>query len=356
MWSQRAEGTIAELQMATRTFQAELRVAKSEASDKARAKEEAATLAGELATVARRIKVSSFEHQHALATAVQTERGNNERVRTESLALDGNRSIRKELDLVRLKADETTHSRDIPSSSRIPCPGGCDIARAAITKLQKTDDVMICLYERVKRLEAELQEAGTSPSSSRSSSSPMSSPGSSDSDERDESTSCATSTSSDGQHHKRGRSREQRPIHSRKSQPRLRAQASMEVPSFPQVAALHQYTQNLYEMACICGQDQKPDDVLAWLRAVEHPNAKRRQFRDPGPGFAMLDRKLAAALTPTVQNELKRTLQNLRAEGVNNNRLLWPRDVVRVVQEFRDVTESLSIVQHYGHREHYMAR
>lgn len=94
-------------------------------------------------TAAQRIKVSSSEHQQKLAMAVQTERGDNVRYRTElSLAFDKKRSMRKELDLARLKADETTKSRDTPSSTRIPCPRDCDIAKEAITNSSQM--AMLC--------------------------------------------------------------------------------------------------------------------------------------------------------------------------------------------------------------------
>lgn len=59
---QHAEGSIAELQLAMWTLEAKLGVAKSEASDRALAKEEAATLVRELATTAQRMKASPSEH------------------------------------------------------------------------------------------------------------------------------------------------------------------------------------------------------------------------------------------------------------------------------------------------------
>lgn len=42
---------------------------------------------------------------------------------------------------------------------------------------------------------------------------------------------------------------------------------------------------------------------------------KRGDLVDPGPGFVMLDRKLANARVTTFTGEVNRTCQHLRAKG-----------------------------------------
>lgn len=96
----------------------------------------------------------------------------------------------------------------------------------------------------------------------------------------------------------------------------------------PQAAALHGCKLDLYEKACICAQDNDPNEVLEWLRALEGLDATRRHFIAPAPGFVMLDHEIVAALTPTVPGELKRTLHNWRAEGAKKNRLLGGREML----------------------------
>ena len=56
---------------------------------------------------------------------------------------------------------------------------------------------------------------------------------------------------------------------------------------------------------------------------------------DPGAGFSTLDRKLAAALTPTVEGELMRRINNAKRKTLKiDGKLFAGRQILFMVYEF----------------------
>ena len=63
--------------------------------------------------------------------------------------------------------------------------------------------------------------------------------------------------------------------------------------------------------------------VATWLLRVETKGTKLEYVALLGTGFAMLDCKLAAALTPTVEGELMRRISNAKSKALKiDNQLL----------------------------------
>lgn len=105
----------------------------------------------------------------------------------------------------------------------------------------------------------------------------------------------------DSHHHGRSRGRAM-PTHDA-SGFRRREQPTCEAPSFPQASTPHDSNLDLYDNASACAQGGTPSEVFRWLKAAEGPKVHRKDISDAGPGFVMLERKLACAL---LGGELKR--------------------------------------------------
>ena len=64
-------------------------------------------------------------------------------------------------------------------------------------------------------------------------------------------------------------------------------------------------------MVCASGREDH-QNVAKWILHVEKKGTKLEDLADPGAGFSTLDRKLAAALTPDVEGELMRRINNAK--------------------------------------------
>ena len=126
----------------------------------------------------------------------------------------------------------------------------------------------------------------------------------------------------------------------------MREQPTCDVPHFPQVATLSDWKLDLYDKVSVCAQDKDPSDVFRWLKAVEGTKVHRRDITDPGPGFVMLDRKLACALIATLSGELKRHTASLRAKKAAKDELLGGREVL--LEIYRHFATSRYTTKLYG--------
>lgn len=75
----------------------------------------------------------------------------------------------------------------------------------------------------------------------------------------------------------------------------------------------------------LCAQDKDSYGVMHWLKEAEAKKVKRRGLVGPGPGYILLDRKLANALVTTLTSEIWQTAHHLRERG--ENRLWGGRDL-----------------------------
>ena len=102
------------------------------------------------------------------------------------------------------------------------------------------------------------------------------------------------------------------------------------VPAFPKIGQLPGYKLAVIENVTAACHTEDYTKVTEWIMKVDKVGTKFEDLAEPGKGFNRLDRKLAAALTPTIEGELARRIlikkrQQLNDQGVliSGRQVLW---------------------------------
>ena len=118
------------------------------------------------------------------------------------------------------------------------------------------------------------------------------------------------------------------------SKRRTKEAQKIDVPAFPNIAQLAAYKLTILEnVVCASGREDH-QSVAQWVLMVEKKGTKLEDLADPGEGFSTLDRKLAAALTPTVAGELMRRINNAKRTLLKQDgKLFSGRQILFMVHE-----------------------
>ena len=106
--------------------------------------------------------------------------------------------------------------------------------------------------------------------------------------------------------------------------------STFNVPNFPKIGQLSGYKLAVIENVTAACHTENYTKVTKWIMTVDKIGTKFEDLAEPGKGFNRLDRKLAAALTPTIEGELARRIlvkkrQQLNEQGVliSGRQVLW---------------------------------
>ena len=101
------------------------------------------------------------------------------------------------------------------------------------------------------------------------------------------------------------------------------------VPNFPKIGQLPGYKLAVVENVTAACHTDDYVKVSKWIMMVEKVGTKFEDLAEPGKGFSRLDRKLAAALTPTIEGELARRILIKKRQQLNDsNQLMTGRQLL----------------------------
>ena len=121
--------------------------------------------------------------------------------------------------------------------------------------------------------------------------------------------------------------------------------SKLDVPSFPKIGQLPGYKLAVIENVTAACHTDDYKKVSKWITQVDTVGTKFEDLAEPGKGFSRLDRKLAAALTPTIEGELARRILIKKRQQLNDStRLMTGRQVLWMIYDHFRTNKRLGLV------------
>ena len=105
------------------------------------------------------------------------------------------------------------------------------------------------------------------------------------------------------------------------------------IPQLPTANQFRAWKSSVYHAVNACSG--RPDDkAVAWMLETAREGAVQEDFREPGPRFATVDRKLATALQKVATGELGRITTQESEMALKSGRALKGREIFFLVQRW----------------------